>query len=696
MSDQALEKLAEQVGISIDWKDANNTPQRVSPEVLRKVLTALGHPADTDDDVKASLQGLQDRAGEKAVPPLLTADYGQPLPLNTWLEPGAACTVLLEDGSELDLRLDANAALPGMLPVGYQQVKVEGQHFTVAVAPPRCYGVGDALEVDKPRAWGIGVQLYSLRRPRDGGFGDTEALEAFVRAAGERGADAVAISPMHAMFSSDPTRFSPYSPSSRLFLNVLYAAPGAVLGEQALNAALSRANLDAAFKALESQDLVDWPKAAEAKLRLLRTLHEDFSRGDHPLRQDFASFRQKGGEALADHCCFEARQAECARRGEPQDWRQWPQDWRDPRSATVAAFAKEHADDIEFYAFGQWLIARSLERVQAAAKASGMRIGVIADLAVGADGAGSQAWSRQEELLAALTVGAPPDILNRAGQSWGISAFSPEGLKRHGFRAFIEMLRANFAHAGGLRIDHVLGLNRLWVIPQGAEPTEGAYLQYPLDDMLRLLALESYRHKAIVLGEDLGTVPEGLREKLAARSILGMRVLLFEQKSTGQFKPLLEWPDNALATTSTHDLPPLKGWWQTNEIDWSRRLELIDEKTEREWRETRVKEKSGLEQILHEDPQNFSDERQDPDPADRIIDASVRFVGHTPAPLVLLPIEDALGLVEQPNLPGTVDEHPNWRRRLSGTGAQLLDQPDPARRLELLAVARRQAYERDR
>lgn len=696
MSDQALEKLAEQVGISIDWKDANNNPQRVSPEVLRKVLTALGHPADTDDDVKASLQGLQDRAGEKAVPPLLTADYGQPLPLNTWLQPGAACTVLLEDGSELDLRLDANAALPGMLPVGYQQVKVEGQHFTVAVAPPRCYGVGDALEVDKPRAWGIGVQLYSLRRPHDGGFGDTEALEAFVRAAGERGADAVAISPMHAMFSSDPTRFSPYSPSSRLFLNVLYAAPGAVLGEQALNAALSRANLDATFKALESQDLVDWPKAAEAKLRLLRTLHEDFSRGDHPLRQDFASFRQKGGEALADHCCFEARQAECARRGEPQDWRQWPQDWRDPRSATVAAFAKEHADDIEFYAFGQWLIARSLERVQAAAKASGMRIGVIADLAVGADGAGSQAWSRQEELLAAVTVGAPPDILNRAGQSWGISAFSPEGLKRHGFRAFIEMLRANFAHAGGLRIDHVLGLNRLWVIPQGAEPTEGAYLQYPLDDMLRLLALESYRHKAIVLGEDLGTVPEGLREKLAARSILGMRVLLFEQKSTGQFKPLLEWPDNALATTSTHDLPPLKGWWQTNEIDWSRRLELIDEKTEREWRETRVKEKSGLEQILREDPQNFSDERQDPDPADRIIDASVRFVGHTPAPLVLLPIEDALGLVEQPNLPGTVDEHPNWRRRLSGTGAQLLDQPDPARRLELLAVARRQAYERDR
>jgi 4-alpha-glucanotransferase len=258
------------------------------------------------------------------------------------------------------------------------------------------------------------------------------------------------------------------------------------------------------------------------------------------------------------------------------------------------------------------------------------------------------------------------------------------------------MLRANFAHAGGLRIDHVLGLNRLWIIPQGEAPTEGAYLQYPLEDMLRLLALESYRHKAIVLGEDLGTVPDGLREQLAARSILGMRVLLFEQHDPGHFKHLLEWPDNALATTSTHDLPPLNGWWRTNEIDWSRRLELIDEKTEREWRKTRVDEKNGLERILRQDPQNFSDEQQDPDVAERIIDASVRFVGHTRAPLVLLPIEDALGLVEQPNLPGTIDEHPNWRRRLTGTGAQLLDQPDAARRLELLAVARRQAYERDR
>lgn len=696
MSDQALKELAGKVGVAVEWTDANNRPQTVSPDVLRNVLSALGHPASTDDDVSESLRALQAEEDAHRLPPLLTADYGKPLPLSRWLAPGAACRVHLEDGGELELKLDDQGALPGMLPVGYQHVQAGNQHFTVAVAPARCYNVADALGVDAPRAWGLGVQLYSLRRPNDGGFGDTQALEALVRAAGERGADALAISPMHAMFSSDTTRYSPYSPSSRLFLNALYASPGAVLGEHTVRASIEQLNLQGTLAELEKLDLVDWPRAAEAKLKLLRGLHDSFTKAEHPMQEDFASFRQKGGEALADHCCFEALQAECARKGASQDWRQWPEAWRHPRSPGVAEFAKAHAQEIEFYAFGQWLVARSLERAQTAAKASGMRIGLIADLAVGADGAGSQAWSRQDELLAAVTVGAPPDILNRSGQSWGISAFSPEGLKRNGFRAFIEMLRANFAHAGGLRIDHVLGLNRLWVIPQGEKPTEGAYLHFPLDDLLRLLALESHRHQAIVLGEDLGTVPDGLREKLAARDILGMRVLLFEQNHPGDFKQLLEWPDNALATTSTHDLPPLKGWWHTNEIGWTRRLELIDENTEREWRETRVKEKRGLEQILKQDPQNFVEERQDPDIADQLIDGSIRFVGHTRAPLVLLPIEDALGLVEQPNLPGTVDEHPNWRRRLVATGAALLDLPDAARRLELLAVARRQAHERDR
>lgn len=236
-----------------------------------------------------------------------------------------------------------------------------------------------------------------------------------------------------------------------------------------------------------------------------------------------------------------------------------------------------------------------------------------------------------------------------------------------------------------------MGLQRLWVIPNDAPPSDGAYLYYPVDDLLRLLTLESHRHQAIVLGEDLGTVPEGLREKLIARSILGMRVLLFEQDNT-HFKSILDWPDNALATTSTHDLPTLNGWWHGRDIDWSARLNLVDAPGEIEWRQHREREREGLRRVLSEDPQNFREESHE---TDQVLDAAIRFLGHTRAPLVLLPMEDALGIEQQANLPGTTDTHPNWSRRLPGDSEALLDDPDAARRLELLACARLQAAERD-
>ncbi|MCA4963357.1 4-alpha-glucanotransferase [Pseudomonas sp. Y24-6] len=691
MSDAQLEILASRAGLAVDWIDANGRPQKVAPAVLRNVLTGLGHPAGTALEIDASLLQLQEVQQTRHLPPMLTADVGVGVDLARYFEPETPCEIHLEDGSRLNLKLDANSVLPGLIPVGYQHVSIDGQQFTLAVAPARCYSVGDAVDNPIPRAWGLSVQLYSLRRPGDGGFGDTQALEDLARVAGERGSDALAISPLHAMFSSDTQRYSPYSPSSRLFLNSLYAAPGAILGERAVRAAIDATGLAAEFKHLEELALIDWPVAAEAKHRLLQALYEGFVQGEHPLHPDFSSFRHAGGEALENHCRFEAIQEARAAKGEALDWREWPEQWQDPRSAALAEFAEENAGRIGFFAFCQWLITRCLERAQTAARGSGMSIGLIADLAVGADGGGSQAWSRQDELLASLTVGAPPDILNRTGQGWGISAFSPEGLVRNGFRAFIEMLRANFAHAGGLRIDHVMGLQRLWVIPNGASPADGAYLYYPVDDLLRLLTLESHRHQAIVLGEDLGTVPEGLQEKLIARSILGMRVLLFEQDNA-QFKSILDWPDNALATTSTHDLPTLNGWWHGRDIDWNARLGMTDASSEIEWRRHREREREGLRRVLGEDPQNFREESHE---TDQVLDASVRFLGHTRAPLVLLPLEDALGIEQQANLPGTINTHPNWSRRLPGYSEALLDDPDAARRLELLACARLQAGERD-
>ncbi|NAT24130.1 4-alpha-glucanotransferase [Pseudomonas syringae] len=692
MNNEQLERLATEAGLSVHWVDANARPQVVSPDVLRKVLEALGYPAENGEAIDASLQKLQLARHGASAPPLLTVDQDSNLDLSEWFAAQTPFTLHLEDGSSIDATLTASGELPALAPVGYQQLEISGQHLTIAVAPKTCFSMAMAVDAPVPRGWGLTAQLYSLRREGDGGFGDTEALEMLVRSAGERGADALGISPIHAMFANDPHRYSPYSPSSRLFLNSLYAAPGAILGERAWRQAIEDAGVSEEMARLETLSLIDWPSAANAKWKAFHALYDVFSTGAHPLHEDFNSFRHSGGEALENHCRFEALRAESATLGISENWHEWPETFKDPRSQAVAQFAETHGEQISFHAFAQWLIARGLERAQVAARSSGMRIGLIADLAVGADGAGSQAWSRQDELLSALTVGAPPDILNRAGQSWGISAFSPDGLKRNGFRAFIEMLRANFAHAGGLRIDHVMGLQRLWVVPQGSPPSEGAYLNFPLDDMLRLLSLESWRHKAIVLGEDLGTVPEGLSEKLSARAILGMRVLLFEQNN-GQFKPILDWSDQALATTSTHDLPTLAGWLSELDIEWNARLGHIDEQHEAQWRDERVREYLSLRRAL---TQNFEELPADSEDPEQIIDASVRYLGHTRTPLVLLPMEDALGVEEQANLPGTIDSHPNWRRRLPGTAASLLDHPHAARRLELLSQSRLQAAERDR
>lgn len=689
MSDERLKRLAEAAGLSIDWVDADGRGQRVAPEVLRAVLHGLGLDADSDEAVERSLEKLHVDGGASDMPPLLTLDQGAALELARHCEPGARYSLELEGGQRCDGTLDEQARLAPIDIPGYHRLEIAGRQLTLAVAPPACPAVQDLAG---PSAWGLTVQLYGLRRAGDGGLGDTLALEAFARNAADHGADALGISPVHAMFAANSGHYSPYSPSSRLFYNVLYCAPEAILGETPLRIAIEACGLGEELRRLEGLELIDWPAVNETRRCLLRQLFENFCRGGNAQQADFDSFRAAGGQALENHCRFEAlHDSLLSPSGHPQHWRDWPQEYRTPQSPAVERFARAQADEVSYHAFCQWLVARGLERAQIAARSAGMKIGLLSDLAVGADGGGSQAWSRQEEVLATLSVGAPPDILNRAGQNWGICAFSPWGLRANGYRAFIEMLRANLAHAGGMRIDHVMGLMRLWVMPEGAGPDQGAYLNYPFDDLLRLLTLEAWRHDAVILGEDLGTVPAGLREKLAARNILGMRVLLFEQDNA-RFRPAHEWSKDALAITTTHDLPTLGGWWRGEDIDWRIRTGQNSEAERPQQTAEREHERRGLDAVLRpyvpDVPRESPGELLDVESA---IQASACFIGHTPAPLVLLPLEDALGLEEQPNLPGIVDEHPNWRRRYPGDSASQLDHPDSSRRLRCLADARRKA-----
>jgi 4-alpha-glucanotransferase len=438
----------------------------------------------------------------------------------------------------------------------------------------------------------------------------------------------------------------------------------------------------------ENDVLIDWPRAAAAKLSLLRTLFETFTAvpSDSALHADFALFRADGGELLAQHAVFEALHA-VQSAADLSDWRQWPLDLRETGSAAVAVFAASNEAEVQFHAFLQWLADRSLAVAQGRALASGMRIGLIADLAVGMDPTGSHAWSRQSDILGKLAIGAPPDLFNPRGQNWGLTGFSPRALINGGFAAFLATVRAVLRRAGGIRIDHAMGLTRLWLIPDGSDPADGAYLTYPLTDLLRLLALESQRHSAIVVGEDLGTLPDGFRETLDASGLHGMRVLWFERDWQGFMSPAA-WTPSAVAMTSTHDLPTTAGWWRGRDISTRAACGRlgVGESEERLAAE-RASDRGQLWRAFTD--ASVAEQGEPPqDDAARFVDAALTFGASTGSPLFMPPIEDVLGVEEQPNLPGTTDQHPNWRRRLTREVSALFDEPSVSARVANLAVKR--------
>lgn len=647
-----LHDLATAAGLLIDWEDASGEPQRVGDDTLATVLAALGLPAATPADIAESRRRLREE--EVAASDFLITQVGEPVAV-------PAGTLTLEQGG----RRDVAAGPLALDEPGYHSLDTGTSILTIAVAPARAWQVGDAAP--GRRIWAPAVQIPSLRDSRGEAFGDFGALARFAEAAAAHGADALAISPVHALFPADPSRFSPYAPSTRLFFNVFLADPSLLGG--------------AVASGETGGDLIDWQTAIPERVGVLRAL---YGARTAETRAAVEAFRRAGGEELERHACYDALHARFFGTKHEGGWQAWPVEYRDPDGPTVAAFAREQAKEVGFYIFLQWLADRSLAAAQNAAKEAGMAVGLIADLAIGMDAGGSHGWARRDDLLSGLSIGAPPDKLGPDGQDWGITSFAPRALRRTGYRDFLATIRAALRRAGGIRIDHALGLRRLWVVPHGAAATEGAYLTYPEADMMRLLALESWRAKAIVVGEDLGTVPPGFREAMDEHGFLGMRVLWFERGRGGSFRPPSTWSRKAAALTGTHDLPTIVGWWQGRDIDWTWKLgRTSGSETLEAEHEARAKERARLWDACRK--AGVADTRRplasNPGP---VVDAAIGYVASSPCEIAIVPAEDLLGLLEQPNLPGTIDEHPNWRRRLPALAEDMLDAPEVRARTKRL------------
>ncbi|MES2698224.1 MAG: 4-alpha-glucanotransferase [Pseudomonadota bacterium] len=658
-----LHDLADAAGVVRQWRDVDGHETVVEDARLAAVLAAMGYACATPAQIAASLDQIA--AEHAALPRMVVTGTG--LATSMPIADGPV-ELTAEDGSTVLLEI-ADGLLPAVDQPGYYVLHASGSDgrpsvtFSLAVAPLACPTPADlgAMRTGA-RMWGPSVQIPALRGAQAGAYGTFAELNDAVQAFAARGADAVAISPVHAIFPGTGSDFSPYSPSSRLFLN-------GALGDPVL------AGL-ADMPHHPGGDLIEWGEALPHRLADLRRL---FASLDPALRAAIAQECAAQGEALSHHALFDALDTHFRPQG-LDGWNQWPADFHDPHGAAAAEFAREHPEEVAFHRFTQWLARTSLAKVQENARAAGMAVGLIADLAVGVRPGGSDAWAMREAMLHGLTIGAPPDPLGPHGQNWGLTGYSPRGLKAHGYAPWIALLRSALAHAGGIRIDHAFGLARLWVVPHGGTAADGAYLTYPFEDLLRLTVLEAHRAGAVVIAEDLGTAPHGFVEAITRCRMLGMRVLWFERAADGGFIGAKDYPQLSVAMSGTHDTQTVAGWWRGRDLDWAEALGRLPEGVTRAEAEGIREWDRGL---LWASLTGRSD-RPAPYQPDAVVDAVIDHVAGSPAELAIVPLEDLLGQDEQPNLPGTTVEHPNWRRRMSGATADLLDQPAVAARLARL------------
>jgi 4-alpha-glucanotransferase len=561
------------------------------------------------------------------------------------------------------------------------------------ISDVRCFIPG---WMEHHRCWGIALQLYALRSARNWGIGDFEDLAAFSATAASAGADFLGVNPLHAMFLADPERCSPFSPSNRRFLNPIYIAVDAIPG-------FAPGMVDAAaIAAVRAGDFVDYRAVVALKLSALRVLWPLWKNsGNLPANyghRAFDDFVRSEGEPLRRHGLFEALSMAMVAEGYRSGWETWPDDLRWAESAEVSAFAATNAHEIAFHCWLQWLARVQLNRARDVCHGHGMRIGLYLDFAVGEAPDGSAAWGDPSLTMRDVHVGAPPDYFSAGGQDWQLAPLSPAALVEPDARPYHDMIRDNMRYGGALRIDHAMGISQLFLVPRGRSPADGAYVRYPTANIIRTLASASHEHQTVVIGEDLGNVPVGFRDIMAAAGMLSYRILYFERHGD-RFAWPADYPRDALACLSTHDLPTLEGWWRGEDIHLRHEHGLIGQEDAELQARQRAEERDQLSAMLHQSGLASPDEAETARQAAYQPDAPLppflvvamhAFLAWAPSRMLAARLEDMAGEREPVNLPGTIDSYPNWQRKLKTPIEQVGDAP------LFIAVAEAMAKERPR
>jgi len=712
-------------GVEREYFDYRGNHRRVPDSSIEAILRAFGHSLDDPVETREQANRLAEARWRRVLPEALVLRPSRDsriaisvlrplLDLFVWrieLEDGGLLDGTVRSGELQVLEEQALGQLhfarlllplPGDLTTGYHKLVLEtadGQPIDrcrLIVVPDRCFEP-ESLRHGQ-RLWGFAVQLYGIRSDRNWGVGDFTDLQELVRHASALGADVVGLNPLHALFPADPALCSPYSPSSRRFLNPVYVDPEAVPEFDASPGARHRvgsADFQARLAALRDPDLVDYPGVMEAKDEVLRLLFEQFDSGvSEQRRLQYDMFAERHGRHLKDFATYCALHVHFAVTGRPGGWQGWPVAYHDPDSPAVRAFAESHRDEVRYHMYLQWLADEQLARAETAARECGMQVGIYRDLAVGVNGGGADAWDDRELNTTGATIGAPPDALALQGQDWGIPPMRPDVLRERGYQPFVDLLRANMGRGGAVRIDHVMGLFRLWWVPTGRLSAEGAYVYYDLDALMGILALESQRHQCLVIGEDLGTVPEAIRRVMPDYGVYSYRVFYFEHGPHGAPRRPDEYPEQALVAVSTHDLAPLASFWKASDIELRDRLTLYpDEGIRNETLDARMRQRRAIIDALRDAdllPAESGHRNGEAEPITPALAEAIQvYLAGSRSRLMVVQPEDWLSMEDPVNVPGTSNEHANWRRKLNAGLGQWLESDSSRALAQRLTRARR-------